>query len=198
MRLFTLIICGAAACAIALLSSCGSSGGGRVSENKSIRGYNPGVGPFDSRGNYVERWADDKSKGKWWRKGSVSNSSSYVAEKEPDPIPKLPPIVLSKPPEIAAVTPPTKIPTYTPPQYTAPLPKPKVVSKPKYVAKPAVQPSVKVVPKRKPPIRYTVRGGDTLWSLSQRYKVSIAAIQSANGLKDNTLRTGKVILIPQY
>ena len=36
---------------VAGLTSCG--GGGGANENRSNRGLNPGVGPFDSRGNYV-------------------------------------------------------------------------------------------------------------------------------------------------
>ena len=55
-----------------LLVSCGGGGGGGpITENRSVRGYNPGVGPFDNQGNYVERWANDKSKGNWWRKSIV-------------------------------------------------------------------------------------------------------------------------------
>ena len=195
MKAFTLAIFCTSACIIGLLTSCGSSGSGSVSENLAIRGYNPGVGPFDSSGNYVERWADDKRKGTWWRKSSFSSEpTKRVAKKDPPRKLQLP----ANPPALAAVTPKPIIPTYKPSQYTAPLPKPVVKSKPKPVVKSKPKPAVKVAPKRKAPVRYVVKKGDTLWSLSNRYKVSITSIQTANGLKNTTLKTGGVILIPQY
>jgi len=53
--------------------SCANKGPGG-----SIAGGNPqGLGPFDSRGNYVESWADNPSQ---WKKGS----SSQVADATPD------------------------------------------------------------------------------------------------------------------
>ncbi|WP_367568231.1 LysM peptidoglycan-binding domain-containing protein [Lacrimispora sp.] len=44
---------------------------------------------------------------------------------------------------------------------------------------------------------YTIRPGDTLWLLSQRYSTTIDAITSANpGLTANNLQAGRVICIP--
>ncbi|MFT4146816.1 MAG: LysM domain-containing protein, partial [Mobilitalea sp.] len=44
---------------------------------------------------------------------------------------------------------------------------------------------------------YTIRPGDTLWLLSQRYATTIDAITSANpGLTANNLQVGRVICIP--
>ncbi|WP_333651935.1 LysM peptidoglycan-binding domain-containing protein, partial [Lacrimispora sp.] len=44
---------------------------------------------------------------------------------------------------------------------------------------------------------YTIRPGDTLWLLSQRYSTTIDAITSANpGLTANNLQVGRVICIP--
>ncbi len=46
--------------------------------------------------------------------------------------------------------------------------------------------------------RYTVRRGDTLWALSRRYGVSIAAIAQANGIANpNLIYVGQVLTIPQ-
>ncbi len=41
-----------------------------------------------------------------------------------------------------------------------------------------------------------VRQGDTLFSLSQRYQVSVAALREANGLTDNNIRIGQQLVIP--
>lgn len=38
--------------------------------------------------------------------------------------------------------------------------------------------------------------GDTLWGLSRKYGVSIAAIKEANGLKGDTIYAGKKLIIP--
>lgn len=44
---------------------------------------------------------------------------------------------------------------------------------------------------------YTVRAGDTLWLLSQRYGTTVDAIKSLNGLTGNLLNIGQVLLIPR-
>ncbi|MCI8774481.1 MAG: LysM peptidoglycan-binding domain-containing protein [Lachnospiraceae bacterium] len=44
---------------------------------------------------------------------------------------------------------------------------------------------------------YTVRAGDTLWRLSQRYGTTVDAIKSLNGLTGNLLNIGQVLLIPR-
>ncbi len=169
-----------------LLASCGSrGGGGRVSENRSSRGYNPGVGPFDSRGNYVERWANDKSKGVWWRRGSTSGPSAAtppVVASNVTPRPAVQPTGTRPAPPVGGTATPT------------PRPRPAVASRPT----PRPRPTVKVKPKRKPPIRYTVKKGDTLWGISQKYKASVTSIQRANGLKGTHLKIGRRLLIPRY
>lgn len=45
-------------------------------------------------------------------------------------------------------------------------------------------------------IRYTVRSGDTLWLLAQRYNTTVDAIRRLNGLTGNELRVGQVLQIP--
>ena len=44
---------------------------------------------------------------------------------------------------------------------------------------------------------YTVRSGDTLWVLAQRYGTTVAAIKSLNGLTSDLLGIGQVLLIPR-
>jgi LysM repeat protein len=46
------------------------------------------------------------------------------------------------------------------------------------------------------PITYTVKAGDTLYSLSKRYGVTVQAIMQANGLMSSVIRAGQVIWIP--
>ncbi len=170
-----------------LLASCGG-GDGLVAENRSTRGYNPGVGPFDSRGNYIERWANDKSKGVVWRKSTTSGPSSSPA------------VV---PPVVAAITPATPQPAARP---AGPRPNPPVggtaTPSPRPSAAvaslPKSRPSVKAKPKRKPPVRHTISKGDTLWGISRRYNTSVTAIQRANGLKGTHLKIGRRLLIPRY
>lgn len=152
-----------------LIASCGS-GGNFVSENKVNRGYNPGVGPFDTQGNYVERWADDQRKGSWWRKSSIIDINSVASNTTPVPKPT---VTNNRP---------------NPPRGTSlantPRPKPK--------------PTVTVKPKRKAPIRHTIKKGDTLWALSRKYNTTVTAIQRANGIKGTNLKIGRRLLIPRY
>ncbi|MCM1175978.1 MAG: peptidoglycan-binding protein [Blautia sp.] len=44
---------------------------------------------------------------------------------------------------------------------------------------------------------YTVRSGDTLWLLGQRFGTTADAIRSLNGLSGNLLNIGQVLLIPR-
>ena len=152
---------------------------GSVSENRSNRGYNPGVGPFDSQGNYVERWANDKSKGTWWRKSTVSDpaaATTAVAAASP-----------SQPSPASS----SSTPKPTPPATTSSTSKPAVVSAPK----PA--PVVRATPARKPPIRHVIKKGDTLWAISRKYGTTVSAIQRANGIKGTNLKIGRTLLIPR-
>jgi len=43
---------------------------------------------------------------------------------------------------------------------------------------------------------HIVARGDTLWGISQRYKVTVSAIKSANGLRSDLLRPGDSLRIP--
>ncbi len=46
------------------------------------------------------------------------------------------------------------------------------------------------------PTTYTVHSGDTLFSISKKYGVSVTAIKSANGMKKDTIFIGEKITIP--
>lgn len=47
------------------------------------------------------------------------------------------------------------------------------------------------------PVKYTVQSGDSLWSISRKYGVSIASICEINNIKENAiLRIGKILYIP--
>lgn len=45
-------------------------------------------------------------------------------------------------------------------------------------------------------INYTVRSGDTLWLIANRYGTTVDAIKKLNGLTSNTLQIGQVLRIP--
>ncbi len=47
-----------------------------------------------------------------------------------------------------------------------------------------------------PYFEYTVRSGDTLWQLAQRFGTTVDAIKSLNGLRSDVLNIGQVLKIP--
>ena len=47
------------------------------------------------------------------------------------------------------------------------------------------------------PLKYTVVSGDSLWSISRKYKTTVSAICELNGIKENAiLKIGKILYIP--
>lgn len=162
------------------LTACVNNGGFRSTSNNPT-----GTGPFDSRGNYVEAWADNPSK---WRQGSTQ-----VVEAVPDrpaaEVPVSPTLVASNTPARPATTSTTVI-------HKKPAPRPTTsvasnTAKPKTVAK---KPVVKATPKT---TRHTVRSGDNLYNIAKRYGTSVSAIQKANGLKGSVIHPGKSLVIPR-
>lgn len=70
-----------------------------------------------------------------------------------------------------------------------------------------VTPAVATLPATLPPpsptpgptavaVKYKVKSGDTLIMIASRYKVSVQAIMTANGLKDEIIRIGDELIIP--
>lgn len=43
---------------------------------------------------------------------------------------------------------------------------------------------------------HTVQRGDTLWNISQKFRVSVDAIMKANGLRSNVIQVGQRLIIP--
>mgnify|MGYP005852353757 CR=1 FL=1 len=78
-----------------------------------------------------------------------------------------------------------------------PRPEPRVASTPRRTSKPQSTPKPKPVVVKPKKIRHTVKKGDTLYGLARRYGTSVSAIQKANGLKGNIIRTGKTLVIPK-
>lgn len=168
----------AAALSVAV-TSCVNRGGLTAGNHPS------GTGPFDSRGNYVEAWADNPSQ---WRKGSTQ-----VVEAQPDrpaaEVPVAPPVVASTPP-------PPRPSSTTPVVASRPKPRPSAVAsnsapKPKPVVR---KPVVKAKPKT---TRHSVRSGDNLYNIAKRYGTSVGAIQKANGIKGSMIRPGQSLVIPR-
>ena len=78
-----------------------------------------------------------------------------------------------------------KLGTVRPPKPTpTPKPTPKPTPNPDDMAKPPV---VKT---------HTVKSGDTLWSISQRYQTTVAELKKINNLSSNQLRRGQVLKLP--
>ncbi|MEO1855862.1 MAG: LysM peptidoglycan-binding domain-containing protein [Rubritalea sp.] len=98
---------------VLLISSCGHQAGGTIEVYETV-GYQPNHGPFDSNGNYVEKWADNPPKRKY-----ISRDKKKSA-----------PIKATPPPQYATAPKPA----YTPPKKASSPSQPKsraVVVKPK-------------------------------------------------------------------
>lgn len=156
-----------------------------------------GTGPFDSRGNYREDWADDPSK--WRKPGSRRQNTPTddvpVVAKNEEPPPNSSPL-----PTGGAASP--KIVKTT---VTAPVKTTETSNRPKPTApkttnadekpKPTV---VKAKPKPKPKTtRHVVKKGDTLSGIASRYGSSVSKIRSANGISGSMIRPGQSLVIPK-
>ncbi|MDX1739654.1 MAG: LysM peptidoglycan-binding domain-containing protein [Rhodothermales bacterium] len=47
------------------------------------------------------------------------------------------------------------------------------------------------------PVEYTVRSGDTLFSISRRFETTVDALKQANGLSGDAIQVGQLLLIPR-
>lgn len=155
------------------LTACVNKGGLLSSNNPT------GTGPFDSRGNYVEAWADSPSQ---WRKGS-----NTVVEATPDRpaanVPVSPPALVSTPRPTSSST--TVINKKPPTSLASNTVKPKPV-----VKKPVSKPKPKTT-------RHAVRSGDNLFNIAKRYGTTVGSIQKANGIKGSVIRPGQSLVIPR-
>lgn len=146
---------------VAFLSGCTSNG------INATAPYNPGYGPFDQNGNYVEAWADKPAKKHWWSKKTPT----------PKPTP--------------SATPPRSNPMLITSN------SPRLVTPPRVATPPVRRPVSSPRPKPKPIVRHLVKKGDTLYSLGRRYGTSVSSIQRANGISGTNIRLGQTLKIPK-
>jgi len=170
------------------LPSCGVDGTG--SGSSLLANHPTGTGPFDSRGNYVEDWADNPAN--WSRPTTVASNTPRTPAARPN-LPAEVPVVarheqppMNAVPIVASAPPPPRPPApATASRTTAAAPKPKP------------KPAVASAPKPPAPTRYTIRKGDTLSGIAARHKTTVAALQRANNIKGSLIHPGKVLVIPR-
>ena len=188
-------------CAFAVaLSSCGNNSGSSSSASAA-------TGPFDSRGNYVEEWADNPSK---WRKNGGTPSPH---ERKSDELPQI--AKIDQPPQNSVPLSPKNVPRTVSPAIsgtqvvsrpTVTNPEEKIVkttkrpvekSREKVVTKTKSKPAVaKTKPKPKS-TRYIVKKGDSLSTITSRTGSSVSAIKNENGISGAIIRPGQSLVIPK-
>lgn len=176
-----------------LVSSCTSGGGGLA---------DTGYGPFDSRGNYVEAWADNPSK--WTRRSFSKDASqdlddaSLLAANDSPPS-NMTPITTStstRSSEVSRIQPSTTTKSATKPRTTSLASTNHSKTKSSAVVAQAGTKS-KTVASKPTSTRVSVKKGDTLSGLASRYGSSVSAIQRANGMRDTKLAIGRSLVIPR-
>jgi LysM repeat protein len=67
-----------------------------------------------------------------------------------------------------------------------------------FVESPEPTPSPEATPTPAAASRYTVKSGDTMWAIAQKFGVSLAALKAANPKVDPVkMRVGTVLVIPK-
>lgn len=164
---------------------------GCTGNQPTYSGNNPnGTGPFNSRGQYVDAWADDPSK--WRKPGSQQQADELpVIAKTEEPPANANPLGTNKPSSRQPFT-TTKVETVkveTSNVQTAKVdssrPKPSA-TKPKTASKPKPKSS-----------RYVVKKGDSLSAIASRNGSSVSAIQRANSISGTMIRPGQSLVIPK-
>jgi LysM repeat protein len=89
---------------------------------------------------------------------------------------------ISPSPSVASVASPS------PTRSSAPTPMPSAIADPSEAVAASPSPSFRVA--------YTVKKGDTLSGIAQKFSTTAATIKAANGLSGNTLKVGQVLNIP--
>lgn len=188
-------------CGLALaLSSCGNGGA-----KNAGAGLTPG--PFDSRGNYVEEWADNPSK---WRKPgngpspheTNSDQLADIALKDQPPQNSVPLAPSgSRPTTVISKTNVTSKPivrstqtSSTRSESTTVKAKPKTTTSSTKSKSSTASTKAKSKPKT---ARYTVKKGDSLSAIASRNGTSLAALKRANGISGSTIRPGQSLTIPK-
>ncbi len=195
------------------LASCGSTG---VASNP---GNHPsGTGPFDSRGNYIEDWADSPSK---WKKNQAPPSkpgeSLHLATNDEPPMDAVPIPTAANTPQPGNIgSAPVIVSRPTPSRSTSnsnsdsgsSSSSTRTASKPvtsTTVSKPKPKPQTATASKSKPKAatkktvttRYTVKRGDTLSGIASRFGTTVGGLQRANGIKGALIQPGKALIIPK-
>jgi LysM repeat protein len=199
------------------LASCGSSGLASSSGNPT--------GPFDSRGNYIEDWADNPSK---WKKGSASPSKPgeslvMTAANDEPPANSVPLPTASNTPDVGDIgSAPVVVAsrkssssstsgsgsnskpvaaTKPKPRVTAnndddERPRSKTASAAKAKPKAKTATASKTPPKKKTvTTRYTIKKGDTLSGIASRFGTTVGALKSANGISGSVIQPGKSLVV---
>lgn len=173
--------------AVVLINSCRNFAGGGMADTS--------YGPFDSRGNYVEDWADTPEK--WSRRASYAQQYADIG----------PDLAMTNPTE---APPSALIPVVSQPSRkleaeslkrtgsTASRTNAGSTSSSRTVTKKAPARQLAKRPPVKPnAARVVIKRGDTLSGLAAKHRSSVRAIQRANGMRDTKLVAGKTLLIPR-
>jgi LysM repeat protein len=151
--------------------------------NMSQRDY-----PFDANGNYRKEWVKSGST----RPGSANvgrkkSTTTVASNTKPAPRPATTGSRSNSRPSTTSSAPRT----ITPPRTTVPTSTSASTYRP-----PAPKPAAKPKPKPAPARYHTVTPKQTLWAISQKYGISVAALQRANGLSGTLIRPGQSLRIP--
>ena len=202
------VLCLSLVSAFALvLTGCGNSGSGSSGPQAS-------TGPFDTRGNYVEEWADNPSK--WKRTGRgpsphelKTDDLPQIAANDQPPQNSVPLVSAAR---VSRPEPVTNSVTASRPAVAStrevfeksgrPVTQSEsAVVKAKPKAKPEAKPKTtvaKVKPKPKPKAtRYVVKKGDSLSTIASRNGTTVSAIKSANSISGTLIRPGQTLSLPK-
>lgn len=142
--------------------------------------------PFDEKGNYREDWVSygGSSTGSSKRSSSRSVSSSLSSSSKKREVEEA--ATSSKPAPKVTSTPKASSGSSS----SASTAAPKVTAT---TETPKVEPTPPVPRKE---MYHTVSSGETLWSISRKYGVSVTALKQENGLKTDVIRLGANLKIP--